>query len=385
MWRRGARGRVLLASATSSLIRGTCACGQKYRIRNARPGAAVRCPRCKRPIPITDADVRAARGATRLIPVQPGSEQLLEVIPIDDGTLRLAPEDARPGLTGDFILEHDEAAVAYAHRTTYDLMPFKRGARKARRWFSGWAAGADEPAEPVERTFPGDLVASFYCAGSRRNALNILMTALAWSVFFFVQYLLVALGMKKLAAAVTIVALPLYAVLLLFVFQFYWAVLQHTAAGEDEIPWVQTEASFWRGTIKPLVWIVVISGLCSAPEVIYRLMGVPLPPAADALILAAGWFFWPAMVMSVALGESIFFVRPDWVLRCILGIGPAYLLAWTAVLVALAGWFVFMLAWQYWVWIPIVGFAVNLYFGYVLFRTLGLLFRHFRDRLPWRF
>jgi len=55
------------------------------------------------------------------------------------------------------------------------------------------------------------------------------------------------------------------------------------------------------------------------------------------------------------------------------------------VLLAVVGWCLLWRFWAIWIWIPIVGFAANLYLGYVVFRTLGLLFRHFRVRFPWKY
>ena len=114
--------------------------------------------------------------------------------------------------------------------------------------------------------------------------------------------------------------------------------------------------------------------------------------------LGLGWLFWPVAVMSVALGHTILFIRPDWLARCIIGIGPVYLLAWLLVMITLVAWIF------YWATplpsvagvhvavriflaaaIRICSVAVNFYFGYVLFRMLGLLFRHFRARFPWKY
>ena len=67
--------------------------------------------------------------------------------------------------------------------------------------------------------------------------------------------------------------------------------------------------------------------------------------------------------------------------------------SWTWMLiVAVAGGlvgFLFLDAAQWptaaqWAYVP-VAFCSILYLGYVLFRSLGLLFRHFRHRFPWRF
>jgi hypothetical protein len=96
--------------------------------------------------------------------------------------------------------------------------------------------------------------------------------------------------------------------------------------------------------------------------------------------------------MSVALGGTILYMRPDWLVRCVAGIGPVYLFAWVLV-VAVAG--ALIASGRYGeqiigssllvrlVYRPASAF-VELYLGYVLFRTLGLLYRHFQQRFPWR-
>jgi len=361
------------------LVRGRCACGKRYRIRNAQPGITVLCPNCGRPIPITEADLRAAMADARLIPIQSETVELQEVIPIDFGELTLAPEGSRPGLTGKKALDHEEAMLARAMGESVMLGETDAEIRPP-------APGVDARAviefELGGQAFLHDLLASFYCAGIARNALNILVIAVACSLILLVQWALL------ISPLFLLFVVPLYGIIFLYTIQFYWSVLRNTAAGEDEIPWAQTDWSFWYDGLKPLIWMTAISLLCSLPAGLLAWFG---PPAVGAgslpwwLALGVGWFFWPVAVMSVALGNTILFVRPDWLVRCVIGIGPVYLVAWLAVMIAAAGWRLLLHYWGYWIWIPVVGFAVNLYFGYVVFRALGLLFRHFRERFPWRF
>jgi hypothetical protein len=75
------------------------------------------CPNCRRPIPITESDLRAAAADARLIPVQPEGVEPLEAIPLDCGELMLAPEGSRPGLTGEKLFSHEEAVLAAAQGT----------------------------------------------------------------------------------------------------------------------------------------------------------------------------------------------------------------------------------------------------------------------------
>jgi hypothetical protein len=96
------------------LVRGRCACGRRYRIRNAQAGITVMCPACRRPIPITESDLRAAASDARLIPLQTETVEPLEAIPLDCGELMLAPEGSRPGLTGERMHSHEEAMLAEA-------------------------------------------------------------------------------------------------------------------------------------------------------------------------------------------------------------------------------------------------------------------------------
>jgi len=360
-----------------AVVRGRCACGKRYRIRNARPDITVVCPNCRRSIPVTLTDFRLANADVSLVPFQNESELMLEAIPVDHGALRMALEGGRPGLTGVEVLGHEEAALARARRgnlavnLTYEnLRPTSVGAPLV------WAEF-----EPGPRAFVHDLVASFYLAGVPRNALNLLVAIAGYSL------LLSGTFFMKQAPLLLILMIPLFFIVFLYMIQFFWAVLKLTANDEDVIRWTQDEWSFRRDCLAPLLWMCGISAMCTLPYyLLMRFSGLTLAsdPTLPLLVLALGWFFWPAAVMSAALGGSIRFVRPDWLVRCVIGIGPVYLAAWLAVMLAVGGWYAFLRHWQVWLWIPVVGAAANLYFGYVLFRTLGLLFRHFRERFPWK-
>ena len=374
------------------IVRGRCECGKRYRIRNAQAGVTVLCPNCGRLIPITGADLQIAAANERIIPLKAETVEPLEAIPIECGQLSLAPEGSRPGLTGNQRFSHVDAILNRALQgnrsfgATYDdriPVPSRNQSPVLVEF------------EPGVRGFLYDLLASFYCAGIINNALNILLIATACTIVVSMKYLWALMGfsfglsnLSMLSLIFVLIMIPLYAVVVLYAIQFYWNVLRCTAGDEDAIPWAQSDWSLWYDGVIPLFWMLVISALCLVPYGVLLYFGPPTltsDPLAGWIVLGIGWFFWPVAVMSVALGDSILFVRPDWLIRCILGIGPVYLVAWLTVMLAVAGWAVFLLFWQIWFWIPILGFAVNLYLGYVVFRTLGLLFRHFRGRFPWKY
>jgi hypothetical protein len=333
----------------------------------------VTCPACGRAIPITEADIRAALAGESLIPVQEKDPGMKEAILIDPGELRLASDGSRPGLTGGSAPHHAEAALLSGLHE---------------RALAGLDAGSTAPPsdEPRARDpsrprgFLADLVASFYFAGKMGNGLNVLATAAGCTLVWLVGAIL--------PGPLGLIGIIFGALVLLYIVQFYWSVLAHTAGGEDELPWFDADWDLWDDAFKPLIWLAVISGLCSLPAfALYWFLPAALPWKGSFVLggAFAGWFFWPVAVMSVALGNTLLFVRPDWLVRCALGIGPVYLLAWLLVMAVLLGWVAFYHFHARLAGLPLVGLAISLYLGYVLFRMLGLLFRHFRRRFPWKF
>ena len=184
--------------------------------------------------------------------------------------------------------------------------------------------------------------------------------------------------------------------LIIFPIPFAWQTLTRTARGEDDLPMIGTEWDLWEGVLKPLVWMALITVLCAGPALaLHWYLPATYPSRLWILggALALGSLFWPVALMSVALGEALVFVRPDWLIRCILGIGPVYVIAWLQCLLVAAG-LVIVYATDLmhmggglldtFAFPPAFATAA-LYCGYVLFRTLGLLFRHYRHRFPWKF
>lgn len=357
------------------LVRGRCACGKRYRIRNAQPGVTVVCPVCRRPIPITEADLRAAFNETRLIPVQTETVELLEAIPVDHGELSLAAEGSRPGLTGELAYAHEDAALytamrgnPLAGRSTLELP-----GRAVQRFFA-----RIEP-EPVERRYWHDLLASFYLARDWRNVPSLLIVATAFTL------LAMLLQLPKLGL---FLLFPVLVGLAVFVAQYLWATLRRTAFGEDRVPAVASENSLWHDGFKPLFWVVLVAAVCTAPAWSLHVIGslaVPIDPPFILLALAGGWFLWPVAMMSVGLGNSIALLRPDYLVKCIGKLGGAYFAAWATMGLAMAAVAALAIAGQKWPWIGLAVCAAGMYVLYVMFRTLGLLYRHYHEKFPWRF
>jgi|GEM_PF-988075 len=373
-----------MAEPETTLVRGRCACGKRFRIRNAAAGSAVSCPNCRRVISITADDIASALDESGLVPIQPETSDALEAIPIDHGELRLAGEGSRPGLTGGKVYDHNEAQIAHAMRGWRSLsrtVEELAGEHTVHR--GGFAVGSAKGTQ----SFAMDLLDSFVLAGKWRNALVVLATALgAWLPTLLISIPMLGFA-RLLVAGIVAVAVIGYTV------QFFWSVMNTTANGDDELSLFQADWDWMDDAIRPALTLVFVSVFCSLPAIAAQLWGLPPAFAARGVfvagLLGAGWILWPMAVLLTSVSGTFTALRPDRIVRCILAVGPAYMSAVLAVFASLglfAG-YIYALGWV--ALAPIVraalsvaGFPLNFYFGYVLFRNLGLIYRHFGARLP---
>ncbi len=374
-----------MAEPTEVVIHGRCACGKRYRIRNARQDTVVQCPACRRPIVLTDADMRAAAADTSLLPLQADETRPVPAVLIDDPHLRPASAGSTPGLTGHQVHTHEEAQLADA------LQP-------GPRLGVGLVIDAHESATAVAARPTGrflkDLVASLYLVGKRRNLLGLAAAALGWSVPLLVLQLASNVFANRLGVIFALAMFVWTVLIFLHAVQYFWRTMTDTATGDDDVPLVPSDYDFIDDALRPLAWIAVVTAACALPGWL-TFQYLPAGPNRVPLICAAlalGSFLWPVAIMSVALGESLMFLRPDLLIRCILGIGPAYLIAWAIMMATLAGIGALLVLDPTILWPTAARVAYFLcstfaliYLNYNLFRALGLLFRHFRHRFPWRY
>lgn len=369
-----------------AVVRFRCRCGQRCRVRNAQPDTVIRCPKCQRPIRLTRADLQAAAAGVAFEPLQPAAQaaadELQEALPLAGDELRMAPSDAAHGTLGG--VEHTEESLAAGLLQTHTP--------------SNWPANPDvhaheEPGAAVcRRSFVDDLLQTLILGGDRQNLFVLLCTAGALAAMTLVQ---LCLGMVFGLFAYPL-TLILGVLILMFMVHYLWSTMTRTAMGEDDIPIVEPTWSLWDDGLVPLVELALITAFCFVPAWVTQAWMANTPDRVLIVygLLLLGSMLWPVAVMSVAIGDSLAMLRPDLLVRCIIGIGPVYVLAWGLVWGAVVLWNV---TWTHIdsvnLPIPVLGamlvtFAAAfaaLYIGYVIFRTLGLLYRHFHQRFPWRF
>ena len=378
-----------MSESTEIIVRGRCACGKRYRIRNAVAGTIVACPHCGRTISIDNADLRIAAEGERLIPLQPEQSDMQEAILVDAGQLLNAAKGSRIGLTGRSEVSHDEAALAVAQQG---------GARLG----SAGAATADPGArihfsDPAPaKSFVHDLVRSFYFTGRIDTAIKVMAVAIGAAIPMLALTIVgQIIGFFIVKLVLGFLSFVVGLVVFVYTIRFFWNTLVMTAAGEDVIATAGTSWDWWDDAIRPLFWFFAITAVCGFPAWLtaYYTPDSPLKHLCIVFATLAGSFFWPIAVMSVAISERLAFLRPDWLLRCIVGIGPTYIVAWLAMLVTVGAAYAFRVASAYVadfhpllrICYSSLGYFLMFYFGYVLFRSVGLLYRHFHERFPWQF
>lgn len=365
-----------MASAPLALISLRCTCGQRLRLRNARPGQEIPCPKCGRVLRVPAPSAASAAAPPR------------EAILLDLAELRVAAHGAREGLTGRLAHPHDEALLmtAFAGRpidvtTTASARPRPGAAESA--VISGTSSrGAGG--------FLDDVLATFYFCGNRGNFVHVLVTALIATAF--------AIAAEALAIRLWFMVLfnaALWLIVGVIALQFCWSVLRVTVAGADELPLVAPDWDPWDDALRPTLLTLLVTLACAIPAACaYRYVPATMTghKAVLALAVLIGTLVWPMAVLLAAVSGSLFAVRPDLLVRNIVRVGPAYVVAWLAVVVTLGSWVLTYVYRDRLFGVPVVGtvlmvilqVGLTFYYGYAMFRILGLLYRHYEARLLWR-
>ncbi|MGE0481288.1 MAG: hypothetical protein AB7Q17_12530 [Phycisphaerae bacterium] len=357
------------------VVRGHCACGKRYRIRNPLPGAAVKCPGCGRVITIDRADLVAALSGGAAVPLAVESQEAKEAILIDQGAVRPAARGSRPGLAEGVAYSHEDALLASALAGR----PMDRPVAAI-----GNEAEFDEVA-PGKRSFVYDALISFALALRPRNAIALVaraaLFALALTIVLLIPWVFF------------VIPLCLMLVLLAFVLAYCWQVLKTTAFGVDELPRTIIETDFYNDVLWPAFWLLLVSGICSIPTIAARALSNELDAASRGVLMQVatylGWILWPATVLMAANRSAVdVLMRPDRIVRVAMRLGLPYLLV--LAMLAATGWVMKLavsnspspsaasIAEVYAYLVFTTGAAF--YTGYVTSRLIGLLYRHYPEK-----
>jgi len=189
---------------------------------------------------------------------------------------------------------------------------------------------------------------------------------------------------------------------------FLFAVLQSAAAGEQELPSVTYSRDLLDDLIYPLFqwigsWVVVYIPACvylllaslggnvdpfdalqmafGGIERVFQ-QGGGQPPVFSILV-CVGAFFWPMIILCIALGGFETVYRLDLIVSTIIRTFPVYILT---LLLMFGAEFLqrTLTASAAGVSMPfVISVGVTVYFDIVLMRLIGLYYHHYKDRFAW--
>jgi len=245
-------------------------------------------------------------------------------------------------------------------------------------------------------SFLTDVLWTFLFPSSPGNLITFLII---WVVMLIIP--IAPLGLRAFGLVVWILINGWYAA-------FQFAVLQSAAAGEQELPSPTFSRDLVDDLIYPLFqwigsWVVVYIPACTylllaclggnvdpfdalrmlfggIEQVFQQGSGQPL---VFSILVCVGSFFWPMMILCIALGGFETVYRIDLIASTIIRTFPVYVVTLllmfgaallertlTASTAGLSMWFV-------------ISVGVTVYFDIVLMRLIGLYYHHFKDRFAW--
>jgi len=180
---------------------------------------------------------------------------------------------------------------------------------------------------------------------------------------------------------------------------FYLNVIVETAGGADKLPRFSV-SEFWEDAIRPLLLFLGSMLLVMVPAVaVYVLAPSTTAFGLPRILIVVGLFCWPATILMVAIGDGFRSLRPALVLRTILSAFAPYLAIWIMLLLAAVPTYLpelltsgasdeLSVAAERGR-VPILAQvlaarAASAYTMIVGMRLIGLYYRHFKERFPWR-
>lgn len=309
-------------------------CRTRYRVPESVAGKRTTCKRCGQPFRIP----------------APRAEEA--------GVLSLAPEESRSSLGfGDLsALDSGEAVAPPVHAraapSRNDLHVIVGGGSLLSEQ-TALAANPEAVTGEGYAAFVGAVLRSVICLAKPRYLVTFV---LLWAMFAL--QLRLPLLVSPLGCIGLIGSLGLSLLITAWYLSFMMGVVQHAAAGEDELPSLNPEEGIWDGVLRPAFRMFATQLCCGLPPLIYffvlvsQLAGavtpgalaaglIPTPAAASVVVLilliAMGVFVWPILVLVVSCGESVAgLFRLDLIIETIVRSFPAYLLTLIAVYAAVA-------------------------------------------------
>lgn len=243
--------------------------------------------------------------------------------------------------------------------------------------------------EPSDRPFWKDVLVSFTFVFETENLISlvVIIAIHIWSVFLSYAGFLGSIGQFFLGC---------------YLATFYLGVIRETAAGEEQLPtiWIH---NIWDDLFLPWLQFVASLLLVLVPALLLIIgcvsQGVDVPWSVVAGLAAAGLFFWPIVILGVAIGGGFQGLWPHTIVQTVLAAPLAFLAIWLVLLVS-GGLYAFssqsvwlaevldkLLANRpgsiFWL-LLVISAAISAYAAVVAMRTIGLFYRHFKKQLPWR-
>jgi len=184
-----------------------------------------------------------------------------------------------------------------------------------------------------------------------------------------------------------------------WLFAFLINTITEIARGEDTLPSVSV-SDVWEDLVRP-AWLFLASMLLMEIPAILLLVARPDTTAIHLpwILAVAGLFCWPAAILMVAIGNGFRALWPHLVLRTILSAFGAYVAVWCLLVVASLPIFLpilakagYLPAWSVTsgsgggarIVTGLFGCVAESYTMVVSMRLIGLYYRHFKGRFPWR-
>ncbi len=202
-------------------------------------------------------------------------------------------------------------------------------------------------------------------------------------------------------------ALPTYGIFMLIsqlcvrgmVCAIFFNIILETANGNDDLPSLSEIPDMWGGFLRPLLMFFASVIYAFVPGIILSFAYASLASTfsndeniatlilcCPILLFAVGLFLWPMIILTMALNDG-FIVRPDYVFKSIIRMIGPYILCCICLYVA-----VFVCTWALeatkdksddFLVIAIIAQVGSLLVQIYSMRAIGLLYRHYQDRLEW--